>query len=263
MFNYWVSQKEPMVTWVADLSGIYHDAKILQKWLYEVLQAGEEFQVYSVHEAASIQYSRNENGSLIDLIGQQFDFSKTLDLFYFANHNTLNHEQSHYSVFAQIAYYDLKGKLTESEVKDIGSLLCLLRPLDASTAYGLMYGWPAVYISNGLKINFQNLDYSTWSSKPGKIQIKFALMTDIWFPWVLGFLEDTFDLKGRYDNRELAFQHTPRLNAFLSKICESTLQAGGIWRLDPESSRSNLGFMLNQKGINLKANLPEDLFLIR
>jgi len=66
------------------------------------------------------------------------------------------------------------------------------------------------------------------------VTVRSAIRSDIWFPWVLGFLSESTSDQEWFDNRPLATRHTRRLNAFLTAARQATLDAGGDWELNPE-----------------------------
>jgi hypothetical protein len=256
MRNLWVTQNEPMATWIAHLSPLRHEPQRLLDWLQTVLEAGEEYAVYMVREAPLANYEWDKNGSLPTYLEAQFHQTGNLDLFHFASSGLRQINQSRYRAFARLAYYDLDGCLVETDVDDTGMLLRYLRPDDVDVAAGLMSRCLPLSITNGSKINFRDSKDSIWDLKVDQIRIRFSIMSDIWLPWVRGFLEEVFDPERRYDNRSLALRHTPRLNRFLSLVSDKTLELGGSWELDSEDSRRNLSYMLGSSGIHLDVEPP-------
>jgi hypothetical protein len=91
--------------------------------------------------------------------------------------------------------------------------------------------------------------------------LRICLPTDIWFPRVNGYMEDIerdeiyhYDENGNYtlikpgpydfyqwfDNRELALVHTPRLNRFLQRVRQWTVECGGAWSIESADCHMSL-----------------------
>jgi hypothetical protein len=62
----------------------------------------------------------------------------------------------------------------------------------------------------------------------GQNRISVELFSDIWFPRVVGWIDDD---KPFYDNSELAALNTPRLNRFLQRTKKIILEENGMWEL--------------------------------
>ena len=88
-------------------------------------------------------------------------------------------------------------------------------------------------------------------------RVRFGLYSDIWCPWVLGFLEEDWPAptpREMFDNRELAGAHTPRLNRFLAAARQACLGAQGEWLLEePKPGAESYRFMVDEVGILLDA----------
>ncbi len=89
-----------------------------------------------------------------------------------------------------------------------------------------------------------------------ELQIK--LNGDLWFPWVKGFKGDeAISMQdGMYDNRQLAWQHTLRLNRCLTDIRQLVLDAGGTWEVGTEQVHEAYQHMVSEAGIEL--GMPDD-----
>lgn len=139
-----------------------------------------------------------------------------------------------YLCSSKLRYYDSQGNTQEEFVKDMRSLLLdnHLVSLSDSNVH-LIYSTPPILIS----IYAVDLKYNS-KHQLDTFEISINLHTDIWFPWVKGFLEDDISsintsihpiLGVAYDNREIANYHTPRLNKFLQKISGLIVHYGGTW----------------------------------
>ncbi|MGB3205942.1 MAG: hypothetical protein WBB28_13210 [Crinalium sp.] len=143
--------------------------------------------------------------------------------------------------YSKIAYYDRDNNLKENYIKDVGSLMIETRNIDIEmTPDRFMRKTPPIYISEGYISDVNN-----YSNHLDTINIYVDLYTDIWFPWLVGILENDdcathsishSVLSKAYDNRELAHHHTPRLNKFLSEVYRLVLDYGGEWEIGEEYS---------------------------
>lgn len=89
--------------------------------------------------------------------------------------------------------------------------------------------------------------------------IKISLFTDLWFPWCVGLnLKKPAQTKeNMYDNRQLAWRHTPRLNQCLTEIRQIVLDAGGTWEIGKENVHEEYQHMVTETGIEL--GMPDDV----
>jgi len=89
--------------------------------------------------------------------------------------------------------------------------------------------------------------------------LQISLHTDIWFPWVVGFMTDkpVQSKEEMYDNRQLAWRHTPRLNQCLTEIKELVVKAGGTWEVGTENVHEEYQHMVMDTGIEL--GMPDDV----
>jgi hypothetical protein len=255
MRNLWVTHDEGLAEWVADLSNLSSEGERLFEWLRIVLDAGQRHEVYIVREAPLVGYSSTEERSFTDLLEQRFKENGEVDIFHFASSGALTVGSSRFRTAARVAYYDLKGQLTESEEDDLGALLRRFRPEDEREAPNAMLWCPPIEAIGPL-IDLQEPTRSIWRGKPGSVRIRFIIRSDIWYPWVIGFLEEEVNVRRRYDNRPLSLRHTPRLNAFLTIARQATLELGGAWELD-EERRWDFDGLLTEEGIDLDVEPPD------
>ena len=145
---------------------------------------------------------------------------------------------------ARIAFYR-DEEIVEAEVGDVGALLRELRPDKIGTAGMFMRSAsPVSVMGSSVDVNDDQ-----------EVRIQVRLDTDIWFPRVMGMLEDIpeDELKPDfYDNRELAKRHTPRLNAFLNELRRSAVALGGRWEvLEVDGIGVNYADQWDETGIHL------------
>lgn len=134
------------------------------------------------------------------------------------------------------------------QIDDVGQLLRKLNP-DKVQQFTTTYMVSAAPVSlKGFEIHKLE-DGNVLINTNATIEI--SLMTDIWFPWVVGFMEET-PAKQRetmYDNRQLAFRHTPRLNDYLQHLRTLTNWLGMTWELSHVHPLYQ--WMVNEGGIML------------
>ena len=117
---------------------------------------------------------------------------------------------------ARLCYFESQG-LVSTDVDNVGALLARLRPEDIETGDVFMAGVaPVTVLSRAVSAD----ELKSPAKRLRAVQIRIALYTDIWFPRVLGMLDQLAmpAINGRsklVDDTELADCHTPRLNAFV------------------------------------------------
>ena len=128
------------------------------------------------------------------------------------------------------------GERREGEVIFVGELLDRLRPDVPESHHHYIAYVPPV---------------SVWVSRLG---VSITLMTDVWFPRVIGFLEEDWP-DVMLDNSELAACHTPRLNAFLHAVRD----AADEWATDnADDFGTRYADMVSEDGIWLPASASAD-----
>jgi len=145
---------------------------------------------------------------------------------------------------ARLAYF--RGdEIVEEEVGDVGALLQTLRPDVVERGGMFMRGAPPIAVE-GMTVPL---------SRDQEVRVEIRLDTDIWFPRVMGILEEApeeGDLPEAFDNHALAERHTPRLNAFLNEVRTLTVALGGRWEvLEVDPFGADYAPMWNEGGILL------------
>jgi hypothetical protein len=252
--NHWVCRDIPLASWVADLSSLRHDDRALADWLRAVVDAGERFAVYTVHDAPLIEFRRPDHGPLGSYLELRRKSEGLIDLFHFASSGARAVDGRRFEVTGRMAYFE-EGRVTENDVSDLGRLLARLRPADVQVAGSLMSYCPPV-LADGPLIDLEDRGRSFWTGKPGCIEVRFEICSDIWLPWVKGFLDEEFGRGIWYDNRPLTERHSPRLNNFLLAVAEATNGAGAPFELDAERTLSTHAYLVSAKGIQLDAQPP-------
>ena len=257
MKNLWVSQNEPFATWNIKLTIKRNEPELLLQWYQKVLRAGEMTEVYKVRKASQPNYCWPQDGFIGDHLIRQYQDTGVLDLFDFA---TGGRDKSA-TILARVASFGWQGQFLETDEEDLGEALASLRPEDNTKANEYyMRSCNGVTIHWGELIDFRDPTAPIWTFPKDNLEVQLKLYSDIWFPWVYGFMEDEYEHAEhfRFSNHELAGRHTPRLNEFLHSVREATLAMGGTWELgrEPEETHRTLLFMVDEDGIHLNAKLP-------
>jgi hypothetical protein len=272
--NHWVASEEiRYANWQAKFpKGQMVDPWELWPFLKGVLQAGEEegvFRIAEVGAGESPDYSGTSGQSYTEFAEQILIQEGRLTFF---------KDIERCNAPAWLCYYDLEGNLVKAEIpsrREFGGLGGLLRQLRPDVEQDSKGSWLyqdynplGLYGQRG--IAWKREDFPEWTDKEFEETDKFQqaylnieTYTDIWFPWVSGHLENedrgwrTDIIDGKvivykegelYDNRELAHCHTPRLNRFIQRVKQLTLDYGGKWSID---TRDDSKKYWNEDGIVL------------
>src|SRR5258707_8449668 len=212
MQNYWVSHRDFFVTWGANFPAVStpSDIENLLTFAEKVIQAGEREQVLRVLETTA-GFDRASGQSYIQFLQKTFEETGRMPFFDLFDKAKLS---------ARLSFYNLQGTVVEDDIEDVGLLLRQLRPQEAENHFHrghYMATLPAIEIFGS---------YITPNEPTKTPHLGIALATDIWMPWVVGFLERS-DYTAKFDNHELALRHSPRFNAFLAAVQQPTLKANG------------------------------------
>jgi hypothetical protein len=256
MLNHWIARTEPafaeweillpLPTNSAELDSLLHLAD-------EILAAGERESVYRIVETgAPLNYRSHMGWTYADYLRKTLSETGTLPLFNLGS-GVAPTSSGQLRTPARLCYYNSTGHLTETEVEDMGLLLEHLRPDDIDWGRGYMERVAPLTLLNQ-KFSLQKNDLQKALTPPKPFRITISLLTDIWFPQVLGLLEDdqppvTYP-RNWYSNEQLASCHTPRLNRFISTVQTSCLEIGGLWSVvPPEGSAKHYASMVKEDGI--------------
>jgi hypothetical protein len=132
-----------------------------------------------------------------------------------------------------ISYYNLAGELVTDWVSDFFNFYKKLRPDKYSNPYNKENYWRKqdenrlpIIIKHCRKA-YQSSSIRGYETTLGEVY-EFMLSSDVWFPRVVGWTDPE---EPHYDNNEMAALNTPRLNRFLQRTKELTLNLGGKWEL--------------------------------
>ena len=227
--NYWTTLKNSAAAcWFVTLPSVGSGGvEKLLRFASGLLEAGEQENVYRVVQTdASKPFTETHKYSYVEHLVEVMERTNILPLFS-GEGGLIPIGNGQLQALSKVCYYDLSGSLIEAEITDLGLLLKQLRPEKVEHSIGYMSHIAPITVSGLTKIDVQN-------TRNNPVYISIKLETDIWFPWVVGFLEDCeppLSLNDMFDNRELALQHTPRLNRFLSSVFNLVQELDGEWEL--------------------------------
>jgi hypothetical protein len=252
MLNFWVSSKEILAGWRGKFSFEAGLSNLDQQlsFLVKVNEAAEQ-----EHVRQALEPPIGHSEYLKDSDSSRYTHAQYLQAYYFQT-GEISYCSSISST--RLCYYDLEGKLVESDIKDAGKLLETLHPDKEWCRRNMSYGVPVRLIvqpervsSSLSKVNISDAQ-STDVEEERTVEVSIFLYSDIWFPWVVGWLEERRTPDDKYDNRELAQCHTPRLNRFISTVRELILDYGGNWSIAyPDPFIGFYASMLTEHGILL------------
>jgi hypothetical protein len=256
-------QEEVLSVVKTSLSSTYHEYYPEKYWQYQFQQGGQTYNQYL--EEAFVSTGRIIAFEQLPLSSNSWPYGST-----------------------RLSYYETDGQIVEAEIEDIGALLLRLRPNEFPDDFseGERYSHEDAqntYKAHGSAIYFSGQKGSSvikwtqleaWKEIPEEIRdpeeepvanaayFGINLYTDIWFPWVRGLMEWT--TTGKYpgklkyfDNRELAFRHTPQLNRFLQSVKQSIEARGGHLISDCSDFYHSYGAMCSEDGILLDVELAD------
>ena len=246
MRNLWIQREAPFATWVADLESRRRDPAALVRFAAAVVRAGVEQQVFDVVSAPLIDHERGDLVARLEAIHRD---QGVVDLFGFTGAAMAPGAPRSSTAEARLAWYDANDELIEGRCADLGDLLAGLEPVPESIPPGFMAHYPPVRVTG------HRLEYAGGAPanlrEDRPLQIRIAIHSDIWFPWVFGAAHPQADYERMFDNRELACRHTPRLDAFLGAVAAEIASLGGRWTVDDDETAKNVRAWVDQDGVKL------------
>lgn len=256
MKNLWIQTEHPFATWVADMDALRDEPAKLLELVKCVLGFGEKHKVFQVVEAPTLQFRLAPGQDLSGKLDALYRDQQLVDLFSFTGAAMAPRAPGSSTARATLSWFDESDQQVEGECEDLGSLLENLEPVEDSIPRGFRKHYPPVRITGpklvcaGDPPKIQNLP----SGRP--VAVRVAIHSDIWFPWVFGSAHPLCDHQRMFDNRALALQHTPRLNAFLQDVARCTKALGGSWQVDVEETGNAARQWVDEDGIRLDAAPP-------
>jgi hypothetical protein len=215
--NHWLSYKNAAATWLVQFPA-QAPANALLHWLQGTVTLLEEVPLARFDAIGNIGYLRERDGALWPRLLAMAKQTGVIELFSFER----------VQAYGSVAWFEDGEEPVRGLVDDLGKLLERLRPEEiAAASGGHMSYQPPLSLWGSKIVLAEPRRYVT--------QIQVELNSDIWLPWVPGYLDDEFDASSWMDNRKLCRVHTPDLNVFLQKLGELTREAGGTFALDEDS----------------------------
>ncbi|HRC55742.1 MAG TPA: hypothetical protein PKU97_07455 [Kofleriaceae bacterium] len=259
MRNVWIQTDFAFATWVADLSAIRGQPRALLEAVVAILDAGARHRVFTPVELGPLGFRRGHDGNLLQLLAAQWEGPRVVDAFGFTGAAMAPGAPGSSTVEADMAWFDHDDALRVAPTTDLGAVLRALEPVPGSIGEGFTVPFPPVQIT-GRRLTYQGEPPKLEESQARRpIEIRVALHSDIWFPYVFGSAHPLADHRRYFDNRELAALHTPRLNGFLRDVAAVTAAAGGRWQVDLEETGTDAQRWLDASGVRLES-LPPELF---
>ncbi|MCA9676268.1 MAG: hypothetical protein H6709_08985 [Kofleriaceae bacterium] len=237
MKNHWIQTDQPIATWLMDLRRLVDAPDDLLALVLRVLELGNEYQVY--------RCSSSDAEDVATYTRRRWREDHVLELFRRRAGDTSS---------ARMSWFDRDGNVVDGHVDDLARLRRQLEPTAESMPRGFRtLGEPPVRFF-GLRIEYEGAP-----SVPARRDAEVAvyLHSDIWFPFVHGAEHPWADYKRWFDNRELALQHTPRLNRFLGELRALVTLAGGAWKVDDSECHPRYRQWIGPDGIQLDGPVPE------
>jgi hypothetical protein len=258
MRNVWVQTDYPYATWVADLRSVTAQPDKVLDTVLAILDAGERHRVFMPVELPALGYRRGQSGELAGLVAAQWTDHHVIDAFAFTGAAMAPGAPTSSTVEAEVAWFDRDDAVVVARTVDLGEVLHSLEPVPGAIGRRFRERYPPVRIT-GPRLPYagEPPELAAWDPDD-PIEIRIAVHSDIWMPYVFGSVHPLADHKRHFDNRVLANIHTPRLNAFLRDVAAVVEGAGGDWQLDREPDDTNLDALrwLDERGVNLGAPPP-------
>lgn len=256
MRNLWIQPDWPFVTWTAELDALRGDPRALLELVLEVIELGEQTEVFSVVKAPAIGFDRERGEDLRAILREEYARAQQVDAFSFMGAAMAPGAPNSSTARARLAWYDERDQLTRGWICDLGALLSTLEPVPGSMPTGFCTPLPPVRIT-GPRIKFEGQPPTATRPPQRPLRINVALHSDIWFPWVFGSAHPEADHRRMFDNRALAKSHTPRLNAFIAGVASRVRARGGAWSVDLDSTGSVALAWVDEEGIDTDL-LPDE-----
>lgn len=256
MRNVWIQTDFAFATWVADLSVMRAQPRELLDAVTAILATGARHRVFTPVSLPLLGFERMRDDEPSRLLAAQWEEHRVIDAFGFTGAAMAPGAPGSSTIEAEIAWFDRDDAIVVAPTTDLGAVLRNLEPVPGSIGDGFTVPFPAVRMT-GRRLPYEGEPpklAESYARRP--IEIRIALHSDIWFPYVFGSAHPLADHTRYFDNRELATVHTPRLNGFLRDVAAVVNHAGGGWHVDLEETGTDAQRWLDVRGIQLDAGPP-------
>jgi len=256
MRNVWIQTDFAFATWVGDLTNARQRPRELLDAVTAILAAGERHRVFLPVSLPALGFEHARGGAPAELVIAQWTEHRVVDAFGFTGAAMAPGAPGSSTVEAEVAWFDREDNVQVGRAADLGAVLRALEPVPGSIGDGFTVPFPPVRITG------RRLRYAGEPPAPNAedtrrpTEIRIAIHSDIWFPYVLGSAHPLADQQRYFDNRALAHLHTPRLNEFLRDVAAAVERAGGTWQVDREETGADAGRWVDARGIHLDGEPP-------
>jgi hypothetical protein len=228
----WIVTEAPFATWVVGCVPILTDRAAVDRVVAAIFAAGAAHRVWELVEAPDL-------GPGDPLAAWRARGEDPPDLFGFTGAAMAPRAPGSSTARGWIHWTE-GGELREGWVEDLGELVARLVPED-----DLPRGWR--FRAPPVRITGPRL-----ARVPRRApEIRLALHSDRWLPWIFGSTDPDADHRSYFSNRALADRDTPRLNAFLADVRQQAEAAGATFALDPEETGKDAARWCSAAGIDL------------
>ena len=256
MRNVWIQTDYAFATWVADLSVLRAQPRALLAAVTEMLAAGARHRVFTPVSLPALDFERERDHEPSRLLAAQWQDHHIVDAFGFTGAAMAPGAPGSSTIEAEIAWFDRDDAIVVAPTTDLGAVLRSLEPVPGSVGDGFTVPFPAVQMT-GRRLPYEGEPPRLAEAHARRpIEIRIALHSDIWFPYVFGSAHPLADHTRYFDNRALATVHTPRLNDFLRDVAAVVHRAGGDWHIDLDETGTDARRWLDVRGVQLDAGPP-------
>jgi len=256
MRNVWIQTEYPAATWVADLTSIRAQPAELVEAIASILSAGARHRVFLSVSLPELGFERDRDGDPTRFLLAQWTERRVVNAFGFTGLAMAPDVTGSSTVEAEVAWFDRDDSIVVGPTANLGAVLRGLEPVPGSIADAFTVPFPPVRIT-GLSLPYEGEPPTLATSRASRrVEVRIAVHSTIWFPYVFGSAHPLADFKRQFDNRTLARLHTPRLNEFLRDVAAVTNRAGGGWKVDLDETTTEAQRWLDTGGIHVDAEPP-------
>ena len=253
--NEWYVSSYEYVSWYISISypKNMNDITKILKLYRDIEKLCYQYRVYMIDEISGV-FKATKNFYYTDWIEQQIDKRRVLQSLGVGSYVGYNHNVEdcpQQTILTEVCFYDENSEIKKEIISNIKNLLQQSYTNDGLEDWEIdrqifdknnhTLDVSPIYIS-GDSLYIEDVCKDDKTREMMYMVIKSE--TNIWFPWILD------NLGNLYDNRELAYCHTPRLNHFLLNVKDLISNFGGTFEIDCDSPLysqqvSDAGILLN------------------